>query len=604
MEGERPDDPPLQPQGEIGPFDLEPAIQPRSAPPGAPGAPGSRGARREPRGLREERGTGIRRVVSAHGRPARREALLALLALAAGCSGPSEVYRKDPGEIPFYREVSFEASAPVESVLFQDLDGDGSADLLLVGEEGAELVLDPAAPVPRARVSFAFPEGWTHHELGTVPGGARELYLFSPEGVTRYGLGGGEPKPEKIVSAPYPDEPPRAEEETLDLFQGGFATGSWGIDLDGDGWTDFVAPGKGDAERVFALYRKGPAGWSPAGSIAVPAGGREANWTPAFYPCNYDGDSNQDLVVAVPEGVYFFAGAPGGRISPRAAGRLAFGGAGKGFLGLFGGGEESEPRTGTASAGDLDGDGLPEFLLSERDSDLWRIHRGRKGDLPDPEPAAEIRPGGDMRFGPLVADTDGDGRIDVSFLVLSTPGAVGAALGAVLFGEIGVDLEVVTYRAGEGELPGEGTRDSRSFSMDIDLEAIEEGGELAELYSRVRSVDDLDGDGRLDAVLSTPEGRLAIYYNVENRPPDAPAVEANRLEELVRRTLDLTLDAAATLAERPPDRVVRIPGAFEPERVALATADANGDGQKDLLLHERHASRTLLLLVSRLERSR
>ncbi len=482
--------------------------------------------------------------------------------LLASCAGSPAPVPKDPATIPHFAARTIEVPEPVRTVLFHDVDGDPPDDLVVLTDSEA-LVLRERGD---SRQELPLAKGWTHVQLERAPTGkGNDLFVFSPAGVDRLALAAARIRSERIVEAAFPAEGPPDPTDWRLFLPGAFRSGRWALDVDGDGWIDVLVPGGLDAG--FDVFGGGPAGWRRRGRSNVPGKRPSPAWIPDLFPCDYDGDGRPDLVAQTPEGLWFL---PAG--AERPAARLAF-----------------EAPGSRASATDLDGDGLPDFVVADPAGDRYLVHRGRPGGPPPAEADALHEPEGDHHFGPYLADGDGDGITDLAWLELDEPGLLRAGLGVLVADEIPLDVEVVT-------IGSRGTR-RESFTAHVDRSLLE-GDELAALASGARALGDLDGDGRLDLVVLNDDDDLAILYDVEGGAAGPAPGGGAPLAALVARMVYGTLDAAARLPGRAPDRTIDVPPAFEPDAVRVETGDLDGDGHDDLLLYERGRATKVVLLAS------
>ena len=270
-----------------------------------------------------------------------------------------------------------------------DVDGDGHADLVLVGGEGRAMVVLAGdgeggfAEAWRAALPAGLVPGPHFVALGDVDGdGALDAAVTAHDSndvVLLRGSGGG-------AFVPFPSSPVASG-----LGEPAHNHGLGMADLDGDGDLDLLF-GNQDQGVVAVLRNDGRGGFAPAPGSPFPAVARPY----PFAVGDLDGDEVPDLVIPDLGGdtVALLRGSGDGSFSPFAASPLG-----------------TPPRPFHAATGDLDGDGHLDLIVGHNDSSGTSIHRGA-GD-------GTFRRAADAETGPgswevAVADFDGDGHLDLA----------------------------------------------------------------------------------------------------------------------------------------------------------------------------------------------
>lgn len=253
----------------------------------------------------------------------------------------------------------------------------------------------------------------------------------------------------------------------------------WLADLDDDGQLDLVVTG---SEGDRALIYPGPL---PAGEL-IPGDARtriqgpgRSSFGEAVAAGDFDGDGDTDLAVSAPDGdsaegqVFLFDALPPGSLSAADA------------SGILNTGEDARELGVSLAAGDLDGDGIDDLILSVDDqAEHYRVDQATRGIVLVDEVASSIVPGGALwPLGTALAvsgDIDGDGLPD---LLLGGTDGLNAANGGAWILPISHGGAVDLSRQGVLILPG---------------------GELLGLGYRVCPLGDVDGDGLGDFALTAP----------------------------------------------------------------------------------------------------
>jgi hypothetical protein len=264
-------------------------------------------------------------------------------------------------------------------------------------------------------------------------------------------------------------------------------------DLDGDGYGDLLVGAHGQNQAV--VFRGGPDGVSAAGGVAVgPPNGKNSFGT-AVAGADLDGDGFAELIVGQPNidsgrgQVHVFAGGPG---APAAAPARSLAGPG----GAHG-------RYGTAvTAGDVDGDGLPDLIVgAPRTGDqAGAVYVHPAGLTVPPWIIAGLAPMARLGHAVDAGDVDGDGYADVVIGALRADDSGGVSLHR---GTPAGPAPVASWSLGG---TGAGSRFAAS----------------------VAAIGDLDGDARADVAVGAPGtpggGAVALFAGSPSGPVTGPTL--------------------------------------------------------------------------------
>ncbi|MGE4030639.1 MAG: Ig-like domain-containing protein [Thermoleophilia bacterium] len=299
---------------------------------------------------------------------------------------------------------------------------------------------------------------------------------------------------------------------------GGVHTAALG-DIDGDGALDLVGATLAPGDRVAVLLGDGAGGFGP--EVTYPAGVSASHLIAVD---DFDGDGRAD--VAVGESNHL-SGDKSIAILPGSA---------AGALGSPVAVDTGESSLWQLTSADANGDGAPELIAvvsdgSGNDSLRVLVNDGSGGFAP---PLVYPDPAGALLTTPGVGDLNGDGDPDLvtpSFdasgaaevsVRLGGPGAtfsapVGFPTGGVEVGSLAVgdrdgdgDQDVVvahdTFASGDVRiLAGDGTGALEASVLDFLLPSGSAGGVVA--------LDDMDGDGRTDVVVSNDDEGIGGAFN-------------------------------------------------------------------------------------------
>ncbi|MEE8522869.1 MAG: VCBS repeat-containing protein [Thermoanaerobaculia bacterium] len=513
------------------------------------------------------------------------------------------------------RPVSVELPAAPSAILPADLDGDGHQDLVValaytewdqLGiEESAEMdgvegLVEVLTIVPaltdRREVRFFRGDGHGDYEdAGTLALERSVLSLFAgPPGMPivaltdrgvaalRWRISG-----ELVLEAVIEDRPVIAG-------SGAFIP-DLGLlhDLDGDGRGDLLFP----ADDGVAIYLAIPGGLAsrPAARRALPADRRSRFGMVRHVPLpvlrDVDGDRLPDLLLPhhpLDWGRFHVLRNGGGGRLAAAAGPLV-----RGELGgdeVDGGEYQPDDDTEFVYFGDLDGDGVAEYVTQRQLGDddagwrqemkeaknppfLYRFHKSRKDFTVEPEPYFELEAVGyafdtgdedELRIPGGFQDLDGDGRLDLVALTLDF--SILQAVRILTVKRISVGLDFHLWCQGDdGRLrPVRGLDLSGKFRLDLNNLRL---GQLSQFAG------DFDGDGRADFVqigrgrkVTIHRGREGCFYPAD---PDATIELAEAPRDLsLARVEDLDGDGLTDLLVIQPQRRGE-PGVSRPVRLDL-----------------------------------
>lgn len=443
----------------------------------------------------------------------------AALALA-GAFGGSPAPARPPGPVRFER-TDLEVGGRITEVLIEDLDGDGRRDLFVVrGREALIFLQEPGgrwAPQPNQR--FRFHPATVLFDVGDLDGdGTAEVVLLQKEGVFAYRmreLGGRKlyglrPTP-VIAAASFLNRPVEEEVRRKELLR----------DLDGDGDLDLILP-RGDGFALLANEGQGtfaaPRPLAAPPKAALHLGGDRLSsqlfasyWFPNPNVVQFDGEGPAELVLAR-EGTLsvFAATAPGALpLAPRGSYTIPdqkqFSRNVEDPLAL----DFTMPLV----LRDLDRDGRVDVASTHVGQGAVRIYKnGADPARAFATPALTVRVKG-ITFFSYFVDVDGDGRDD---LVLPRIDEVGAwsILKALVTRSVPVEM-LIYFQRQDGSFPSE-PDDRRALDVPLLIRSTDEGLRLGS--SIIASVDgDYDGDGRRDLLYRSDDDTIALFRGLPGR---------------------------------------------------------------------------------------
>jgi hypothetical protein len=461
--------------------------------------------------------------------------LAPLLLLAAGAAAAPELL-----ELSCPPQVSYRVT--------RDLDHDGKDDLIVVGEHEAWLWHGRERMEKEPDVKFVLPEGTALFDVGPEEAKEQALVVRTAEGY--FALRPGEPA-EKLPQASGPGLPASPANVLWRAFFG---------DFDGDGRTDFldvslagytIAFARGGEVRLPPLLLETSATRAVAASGKLVARYALGDWAQG----DFDGDGRPDFAVLKDDGLRVYHGDAKGFDAEHAT-------------------EIPLPEAAHADLWfrDFNGDGFTDVLAIRGHEGVASVLLAAAGK----GLAAATRLGftvpGELRS-PVLADLDGDGRLDLALPYTARP-SIEAAVRAITRGEAIVKVPVFLNRGGHACFAA---RADAQFSFPARLRVTSDsagririGGLIIVEYGG-----DVDGDGRTDLVVSLGPTKLGLFRGI----PDG-------------------------LFEKEPSQTVEIPDCSEYDAVYTAAARLNGDEASDIILHYAGSGRRpdrLFLLLSRKE---
>lgn len=255
---------------------------------------------------------------------------------------------------------------------------------------------------------------------------------------------------------------------------------------------------------------------------------------------------------------------------------------------------------------DLDEDGCFDLLL--RRGPKVSIYRGTAAGVDRSQAAQVLRTGGNL-LAVYAMDDDGDGRLDLSLLLVSDIPIAKVLVWLVAGSDLTLDLFV--YRQEDALKFARKPTRRRSLTVNVpslaNLEGALEGGfeDLSNAYVRATISGDLDGGGARDDVVRIDElGLVSVFANADPAAPleDAASVWKEVLDRFDREAKggdDLTVDVAelvpwipvpgtrldALVEHLQPTRTLDVSVGFDaPEDVVIFLLDLSGDGVDDVVV--------------------
>lgn len=265
---------------------------------------------------------------------------------------------------------------------------------------------------------------------------------------------------------------------------------------------------------------------------------------------------------------------------------------------------------------DLDGDGIPDYVIAHRRK-VWVFH-GRKEQGPQFTKPTQILRSADDVTALALMDLQPDGHPDLVIVKVQVP-----SVGGLLVGALG-DLEVEVTAVGYASKAGKGFDTDPGWRSDITVELpsivsimknpyaiirrFEEAGSAFE-----RSIDaDLDGDGKEDVIVLDAAGKLRAWSGAKNPTPqsknDPDALLRHVLFQDKDRTWDLDrlVDLVGRIAEgdigrrtggRDPDFKADLDAGEGVQILGVRPGDIDGDGKDELVVAYRSHDGTTTLDV-------
>ena len=370
-----------------------------------------------------------------------------------------------PGQINFDPEVNFAGVGG--KVLITDIDGDGKADIISIGNTSIDVYLNTSSSGSITSSSFGAPTSFT------IPAGGSGIAAGDID---------GDGKPDLIFDLPgymflmrntsTPGVASFASPVSIIARTTMGPTPAIGItDIDGDGKADVVTPDNGD-ENLSLYQNTAKAGSLDSGSLAyaydIPTYGL---YSPCIAITDIDGDGKPDVVVIdwTDKVVQILRNTsqPGNFVTAFAApvsfavGTMAY----------------------DVVARDIDGDGKPDIaVVNEADNTISVLHNNSTPGIISFSSQVVFTTGS----GPIsisAGDFDGDGKPD---LAVANSG----------------DNTVSVFR----NTVATGSITTSSFASPVNLST----GPSGPFYI---AVGDMDGDGKADIISSNSDGSISVLRN-------------------------------------------------------------------------------------------
>ena len=573
----------------------------------------------------------------------------ALLALAAPGAALWAQQEPEPAGVPeLVRLQALDLGPELAAFRLADLTGDGRQELLATTTSGAVRTWATAPDQPtfesEARGELQLPDpAHTLLALAQLTGGeGAQLVLLSPAGLSLFSAD------ERAVFAPEAVRLSRRARFGLRVGAPTFAP--FVQDVNRDGLPDVVVPGGQECElwlnagpRAQAAESGKPAGSAEsgtpgeeAGEPAPPAFQRAAlirveveRWgsratrnlsnvlessfaVPGLQTRDVNGDGRPDLTVVEGQRRAFHLQAADGSFPREATVRLD--------LGIF---RDERTDSGvkpgqslsieggaTFSTRDLDGDGIPDYVIAHRRK-VW-VFRGSSAGPQFTEPSTILKAAEDVTA-LTVLELDDDGHPDLLLMKVQVPTI--ATLVRGLIGEWDVSINAAGYRN-----TGDGTFETRArwkssvvlrlpaiFSILKDPTALLEQFEQLEQRFRVALWGDLEGDGAEDlALVSEDQTRVDLWFGGRGLGALGDELDADAaLRELLFEEQDMVFDldramlwigglaereVALRTGGRAPDTSFELRPSESASFGSLDLVDLDGDGRDELVVGYRQTT--------------
>jgi len=550
----------------------------------------------------------------------RRLLVIALVAAVASL-GPAVPARGSP---PSFSTGSVRTGFPLAEVRVEDVDGKPGAELVVVGARGEVRIWrtdEGGRPAPKGAGTLVLPEPRrTLLATGDLPGTGGPLCLasLSPKGLFCYRLGedGGYSGPGERMSSrarfrlrlPHPRFARFLRDINDDdrpdlLLPGGEKSEVW------------INEGPGDGESKRPRLRKAAEVRTDLSRFRTTEGDALSDRLESGFRIPYltfedvNGDRRPDLLVIEEKTRAFHLQREDGSVpaepdivlnlrifrdtTPEASVRPGH---------TLAGGDDA-----SVAVQDLDGDGIPDYVISHRRK-IWIFH-GTKAGPQFTEPSSILKVAEDVS-GLLVLPLDDDAFPDLMLARLQVPTIATILKG--LYSEWEVTANAVGYQSKKGrtfERTPSWRGTARLRLPDI-IGSVRNPEALIRKFEEVGSkfrdarMGDLDGDGTEDVVLVSKDRReLQVWRSKGERKEPAAASGLAGLffgEEEKVLTLD---DALALLAGMAEEATVKLTGGTPPEarvpllapgryeRILFKTADLTGDGRREIVVAYRDLGR-------------
>jgi len=452
-------------------------------------------------------------------RSGRRATLTALVgALLAAWFWPAERVYGDAPPLDFAR-YELEIKGKLGGVAYEDLDGDGRLDVLVV--RARELLLYFQEPTgfrgTPHQVLQIDPRAVIFDTVDTNGDGRRELGYLAADGFYCYHLKGRkyETKPQLWTKAdPLTRRPSRGEIRRKDLCR----------DLNGDGLEDLLIP----ESTGLALHINSKSGLGPRQPLFVPpsasvsAGSDQlsSRLTAVYWYSNpavidFNRDRKVDLLLPVDDQLRVFPQSAGGHFPPVPAARVTIPN-----QKLLKAGERPGfdlDLTMPLKLVDLDRDGYVDLVSTHVGQGLTRLFMGSKeGAKALVKPSQTIRAQG-VTFLSFTLDVDGDGLED---LIIPRMDKIGlwTILKVLVTRTVPVDLLIFFQR--KERKKGRPYPDQPDLVREIEIPVLfRSTGDRFQLGTSFLATleGDYNGDKRRDALYRIADDEIAIWYGHRDR---------------------------------------------------------------------------------------
>ena len=261
---------------------------------------------------------------------------------------------------------------------------------------------------------------------------------------------------------------------------------------------------------------------------------------------------------------------------------------------------------------DLDGDGIPDYVITHRRK-VWVFH-GNKDKPQFTRPTTILKVSDDITA-MLLVNLDEDEFPDLLILKVQVPTAAGFVAG--LIGGLVIEADALGYAStnGRGFARSPGWRSTISLRVPALTKILKDPGKLLDRIEkagrkfRAQRSADLNGDGIPDTLLMSEDGKQLEYWkgskkqSVEDATLDFGATVRRILFEDENKTWDFDRilefvgglaqkRTAALTADRKADALLEFRDPARFDFIDLSTGDIDGDGRDELIVRYAPGGRT------------